>query len=348
MILVRQHIISAFKSILLVGTVLWMPMSCQKDQAWFQEIPHDLLVPPKGFPSMEFPPKNKFTQIRWELGKKLFYDPILSIDSSISCGSCHKPALSFADDVATTPGAFQRPGTRNAPSLANVGYKPHLLREGSVPTLEMQVLVPIQEHNEFDHNIVDISEDLNTIVEYVQMSQEAYGRNPDPYVISRSLGVFQRTLISGNSSYDQFVNGDQNALTPSELSGRELFMSPRTQCASCHNGFNFSNYQFANTGLFETYEDVGRFRFTLDSADLSVFVVPSLRNVELTAPYMHKGQLSTLEEVVDHYDSGGKNHPNKSLLIAPLGLSASEKTDLVNFLKSLTDHEFVKNPLWNP
>ncbi len=342
----QRNISSTVRALLLGGALLWAGVSCQKDQTLSETVLPEILVPPKGFPNMEFPEGNEYSTVRWELGKKLFYDPVLSIDSSVSCGSCHMPNLSFADNLATTPGAFNRPGTRNAPSLANVGYKPHLLREGSVPTLEMQVLVPIQEHNEFAHNIVDISEELNTLSEYVQMSQEAYGRNPDPFVITRALGVFQRTLISGNSRFDEYQNGNTSALSPSEKRGMDLFMSSRTQCSSCHSGFNFSNYEFANTGLEESYEDVGRFRFTLDSADLSVFVVPSLRNVELTAPYMHKGQVATLEEVLEHYNSGGKAHPNKSGKIAPLGLTEQEKADMVNFLKTLTDFEFVENPAW--
>lgn len=306
-----------------------------------------LIKPPLGFPPMEFPEGNEFTKARWELGKRLFNDTILSIDKSISCGSCHHPHLAFSDSVALSPGVFQRAGTRNAPSLANIGYHPYFLREGSVPTIEMQVLVPIQEHNEFNHNIVDIAKELDKDSTYVKMSLSAYNRRPDPFVISRALANYERTFISGNSRYDQFTfQGKKKALTKDEIKGKKLFFSDRLKCASCHGGFNFTNYAIENNGLSEKYEDPGRFRLTLDSVDYAKFKVPSLRNVELTAPYMHKGQFATLEEVIEHYNSGGKNYPQKSKLIQPLNLTDKEKEALLAFLKTLTDYEFITNKNW--
>lgn len=324
-----------------------MLQSCTKDNVVTNPFAQSILVIPDGFPEMIFPSDNQFSNARWELGKKLFFDPILSVDSSISCASCHKPSLSFADNVALSPGVNAGIGVRNSPSLANVGYQPYLLREGSVPTLEMQVLVPIQEHNEFNHNIVDISELLQNKPEYVRMSMEAYGRNPDPFVITRAIGVFERTLISGNSAFDKYQNGDLGALNESEKRGMNLFFGQKAKCSSCHGGFNFTDYSFQNNGLAAVYEDIGRMRFTNDSADLAKFKVPSLRNVELTAPYMHKGQIKDLEEVIDHYNSGGFNHPNKSIEITPLNLNEAEKADLLAFLKSLTDYEFMGNSKWN-
>jgi cytochrome c peroxidase len=296
---------------------------------------------------MEFPEGNEFTKARWELGKKLFNDSILSIDKSISCGSCHFPHLAFSDSVALSPGAFKRAGTRNAPSLANIGYHPYFLREGSVPTIEMQVLVPIQEHNEFNHNIVDIAKELDQDSIYVAMSLAAYNRRPEPFVISRALANYERTFISGNSRFDQFTfQGKKKVLTTTEKKGMQLFNSDRLKCASCHSGFNFTNYAIENNGLSMQYDDPGRFRLTLDSVDFAKFKVPSLRNVELTAPYMHKGQINTLEEVIEHYNSGGKNHPQKSKLIQPLNMTDKEKAQLLAFLKTLTDYEFTTNKNW--
>ena len=306
-----------------------------------------LLTIPDGFPEMEFPDGNELTKARWELGKRLFYEKSLSIDKSISCGSCHKPALAFADDLALSPGVFNRSGTRNAPSLANVGYHPYLLREGSLPTLEMQVLVPIQEHNEFNHNIVEIAKELQADQTYVEMSQEAYNRIPDGFVITRALANFQRTMVSGNSSYDKYVNqGINTALNSTEKNGMELFYSSRTNCSSCHSGFNFTNYSFKNNGLDSVYADNGRFRFTNDSADAATFKVPSLRNIGLTAPYMHDGRFTTLDEVINHYNSGGESHRNKSVLVKPLNLTNTEKSELIAFLNSLTDFEFVNDLKW--
>ena len=334
----------------------WMPLvimlflyACSRETGGEEEPVPDLLTIPPGFPEMVFPEDNQLPVQRWQLGKKLFYDPVLSVDGTLSCASCHQASLAFADDKAFSPGVMSRPGVRNAPSLANVGYHPYYLREGSVPTLEMQVLVPIQEQNEFAHDILTIAKVLKEDSVYVKMSREAYKREPDPYVITRALSTFQRTLVSGNSPFDQFYyQGNQAVLSESARRGMTLFFSERTQCSSCHGGFNFTDYSFRNNGLERKYNDPGRMRFTGKSEDEALFKVPSLRNVELTAPYMHNGSLHTLQEVVDHYNSGGKAHPNQSSLVRPLGLNEAEKTDLVIFLKSLTDKEFVSNPLFKP
>jgi cytochrome c peroxidase len=317
--------------------------SCNKDQVI--RTPIEQLDVPQGFPPIEFPEDNAYSLKRWELGKRLFNDPILSIDSTLSCGSCHKPHLAFADDVAFSPGVKNRPGTRNAPTLTNVAYNPYFLSEGGIPTLEMQILVPIQEHNEFDHNIVKIAEALQKNPDYVELSNEAYGRDPDHFVITRAIANFERSMLSGNSPYDQFEKGNSSALSESAKRGKDLFMS-KANCSHCHNGFNFTDYSFQNNGLSEHYADEGRMRLTLDSADLSTFKVPTLRNVEYSAPYMHNGQFNTLEEVVEHYNTGGADHRNKNAVLKPLQLSTQEKEDLVAFLKSLSDLEFMQNPKW--
>lgn len=300
---------------------------------------------PSGFPEVVYPEGNEFSDIRWELGKKLFYDPVMSVDSSISCASCHKQEFAFADNLAFTPGVKNRPGTRNVPSLANVAYQPYFTREGGVPTLEMQILVPIQEHNEFGFNIVKISERLQKIDEYVKMSEAAYGRKPGHFVITRALATFERSLISGGSAFDYFeYRNDKSALNESQKRGRELFFSEKTSCFECHSGFNFTDYSFRNNGLYEEYSDPGRKRLTGVDSDKALFKVPSLRNVALTAPYMHDGSIGTLEEVIEHYNSGGATNEQKSSFIRPLNLNEHEKNDLVNFLHSLTDYNFINDP----
>lgn len=304
---------------------------------------------PIGFPPIDYPLDNEFSLARWQLGKKLFYDPILSVDSSISCANCHKSEFAFADDLSLSPGVFDRPGTRNAPSLVNVAYQPFFLREGTLPSLEMQILVPIQEHNEFAHNIVDIAEKLQLIPEYVQLSESAYSRLPDAFVITRAISTFERSLISFNSPYDKWKYGDcEDALSPSAKRGFELFFGEKARCSSCHGGLNFSDYSFQNNGLYEVYTDIGRMRFSGDSADLAKFKVPSLRNAALTAPYMHDGSLQTLESVIEHYDSGGEPHPSKSRFVKKLSLSDGEKGDLLNFLRSLSDPSIANNPAFLP
>ncbi len=315
---------------------------CNKDQASTQPAKSTLSIP-KGFPEITFPADNAFTEARWALGKKLFFDPILSRDSSLSCASCHKQSLAFADDVAFSPGIENRAGTSNAPGLANVAYHPYYLREGGVPTLEMQILVPIQEANEFDHNIVDIAEQLTKHPDYVKMSLAAYSRMPDAFVITRAIATFERSLLSGNSSYDQWHLGDDGALTASAKRGKDLFFGPKTNCSLCHGGFNFTNYAFENNGLDTNYQSLGRMRLTGNEKDRALFKVPSLRNIEFTAPYMHDGRFNSLEEVINHYNDGGKNHKNKSPLVKPLALTEIEKQDLIAFLKSLTDYSFMTN-----
>lgn len=300
---------------------------------------------PVGFPLPDIPADNALTKSRIALGKRLFYDPILSSDSTRSCASCHAAHLAFSDSTAVSFGIENRPGIRNSPTLANVAYQKKLLREGGVPTLEMQILVPIQEHNEFDFNILLVAERLNRMPEYVAMAEKAYGRMPDPFVITRSIAAFERTLLSGDSPYDQYTfQGKGNALSAAEKRGLHLFQSERLNCSACHEGFLFTNQDFTNNGLYEVYPDSGRIRLTGLENDRAVFKVPSLRNIALTAPYMHDGSLTGLEAVIDHYQTGGKAHPNKSPLLKAFTLTLQERADLIAFLRSLSDQKFISNP----
>lgn len=326
------------KLIYLLACVIIVAVSCEKAT----EECESMITIPKGFPEIDFPEGNEYSLERWALGKRLFYDPILSVDSTLSCASCHKQEFAFADDLAFSDGVENRPGVRNAPGLANLAYHPYFTREGGVPTLEMQVLVPIQEHNEFAYNIVEIARKLEKIESYVAESQVAYGRAPDHFVITRAIANFERSLISGNSPYDRFVfQGKTDALSSLEKEGKELFFSDRTSCGTCHGGFNFTDYSFANNGLYENYDDPGRYRFTGEEADRALFKVPSLRNVAVTAPYMHDGSINSLEEVIAHYNSGGAAHANKDASIQALMLSTHEQQALLAFLKSLTDESFL-------
>lgn len=322
-------------------------VSCREDEEIEPLHFPTLMEIPEGFPEVVHPEGNEFTKARWELGKRLFFDNLMSVDSSISCASCHQANLAFSDNVDFSLGAVEEIGTRNSPSLANVAYQPYLTREGGVPTLEMQVLIPIQEHNEFNFNIVLIAEKLKDDSTYVKMAQDAYDRELDAFVITRSIACFERSLLSGESSYDQYqYHGETSALSAAALRGMDLFFSTKTNCSKCHSDFNFTNYAFENNGLYEVYADDGRFRLTGVEPDRALFKVPSLRNIELTAPYMHDGSLQTLVEVIDHYQSGGKNHPQKSDLIQAMDLTEIEKDDLLQFLKSLTDEAFISNPLF--
>jgi cytochrome c peroxidase len=326
--------------------LLWVFLgSCQDDEQVEPPTSNWSLQVPAGFPEPVMPFDNQLTASRVELGRHLFYDPILSRDSSISCGSCHHLAFGLADTLPTTPGIEGRPGLRNVPGLANVAYHPYFMREGGISSLEMQVAVPVQEHNEFDFNMVLIAERLQQHPVYADWAWEAYDRPPDPFVISRSIAAFERTLLSGNAPYDQYYQQDiPSALGALALTGRELFFSDSLACSECHYGFNFTNYHFDNNGLYETYEDLGRMRLTGLEIDRALFKVPSLRNVGVSPPYMHDGSLPDLRSVIDHYASGGKDHPHKSELIQGFTLTSQQKDALEAFLNSLTDHSFITNP----
>lgn len=332
-------------NILLILMGFLLLMGCEKEPLDTGVVTSSYLKVPEGFPAPVFPPDNQYSNDRWELGKKLFFDPILSKDSTLSCGSCHKAQYGFADRKPFSPGVGNSPGTRNASTLTNVAYNPYFVSEGSVPTLEMQILVPIQERNEFDHNIVDIVNIAADRKDLQALSQKAYGRSLDPFVITRSISVFERTLISGNSLYDQYQNGDLSALSQEAVAGNGLFFG-KAGCSNCHGGFNFTDYSFKNNGLDSVYTDVGRMRFTNDSSDYGLFKVPTLRNIELTAPYMHNAKFVTLQQVVEHYNSGGQNFINKSSEISPLNLSEAEKNQLIAFLMALTDNDFAADPRW--
>lgn len=328
---------SSFHKLALIAVSAALLTSCSSgvDPSDTSDGPATLYPVPAHFPPMPYPEDNAPSKDRITLGERLFFDKRLSRTSTVSCASCHSPSLAFADTLPVSPGVEGRLGTRNAPSLFNVGYQPYFLREGGVPTLEMQVLVPIQEHAEFDENILTVAERLRADPELAQLSTRAYARELDPYVITRALAAFERTLVSGTASYDRFVSGNTTSMSTSAQRGMRLFFGTRTNCSSCHGGFLFTFHGFENNGLYENYADPGRFRLTGNESDRAVFKVPSLRNVSVTAPYMHDGSLRTLRAVLQHYNSGGASHPNKSSLIRPLGLTPDELLDLEEFLQCL-------------
>lgn len=320
--------------------------SCSVDDEINPQEDKYILIIPAGFPYPDIPIDNPLTQTKINLGKKLFYDTALSVDSTISCSSCHNAELAFSDDVSISEGVFGRLGFRNSPSLANVVYYPVMLKDGGNPTLETQPYVPLEDHFEMDFNMVLLVNRLNENAEYVAEFKNVFGSAPDPFGITRALAAFERTLISGNSPFDKYTyQGKTSALTTSQKEGMELFFSPELNCSSCHGGFLFTDNTFQNNGYFSDYSaDSGRARITLLAADVGKFRVPTLRNIALTAPYMHDGSVVSLEDVLDRYMEGGSGHENQSELIKPFNLSAGEKSDLINFLNALTDEEFISDP----
>lgn len=316
-----------------------MLLSCNKEQPSTDD--SFSLDRPEGFPEMNIPSENQLTKSRVNLGKKLFFDKTLSEDSTVSCATCHLQEKAFADNFVISPGVHGNLGFRNTPTLVNIGYAELFFMDGGVPTLELQVLAPIENPDEMNLPIPHAVDRLAAIPEYQDMAQAAYGRAFDAFVLTRAISAFERTLISGNSKYDQQIHQGKNVFTTSEQNGYQLFLDKG--CDACHSGINLTDNEFHNIGLYSSYIDIGRKRVTLVNEDEGKFKTPTLRNVELTAPYMHDGSLATLEDVVDFFDTGGHAHTNKSMLVQPLNLSNQEKLDLINFLKTFTDWDFVND-----
>ncbi len=291
--------------------------------------------------------KEKEISTKVELGKELFFDKILSLDQTISCASCHQPQLAFADSVAFSKGVGGEIGTRNTPSVMNMAFRPYFFYDGREATLESQALVPIENAHEMHLDFELAIQRINASDFYLQSFEKVYASLPDSANILNALAEFQRSLESdGSAPHDQWLNGfDDHAMSASQIRGRELFLV-KAKCFDCHFTPDFTGDEFRNVGLFDGEErnDRGRFEMTKDSTDLGKFKVPGLRNVALTAPYMHNGEFKTLEEVVEFYSDPYKFVPNPinidSLMKEPLNLSQSEQLDLVNFLHSLTDQTF--------
>jgi len=287
------------------------------------------------YPVLEYPVDNPENPAAAILGERLFFDPVLSLDSSISCGSCHKPELGFATNDRVTPGVDGVLGKRNSPSLMNIGFQPYFMREGGVPSLEMQVLVPLGDATEMAHNVVDAVRRLNRNTNYRNEFLSVYGDTASPYLLVRALANYERTIVDFSSPFDHFIQGDASALSSEAIKGGKLFYG-KAACVQCHSGVLLTDYGFANNGTaIVDSSDYGRELLTNESSDRYVFKTPSLRSVQATAPYMHDGSIATLSDVVEQYNAGGINHGFKDSRIEPLGLSIAEKGHLVAFLESL-------------
>jgi cytochrome c peroxidase len=302
-----------------------------------------LVQVPNHFPELPLPADNPITKEKIELGRWLFYEEALSNDSSVSCASCHTQNLSFTDGRKVSVGAHGASGQRNSPALQNLAYYPEYFMDGGIPTLEMQVEAPIFATEEMGFNYFEASKRLNADDHYRSLFKAAFGKEADAYGITRSIAAFERTLISGNSKYDQFKAGAID-LSDEELNGMNLFFSEKAGCSDCHSGFLFTDFSKVNIGLYETYMDTGYARITQKSEDAGKFRVPSLRNVALTAPYFHDGSVGTLKEVIGHFVSGGKVNSIKDERVRPLNLSYEEQDHLLAFLRTLTDEQFTNNP----
>jgi cytochrome c peroxidase len=294
---------------------------------------------------MKRPAKQIYTQAA--LGEKLFAENILSKDSSISCTSCHKPQLAFADTVAFSIGIYGKLSTRNTPSVLNMKNRPYYFWDGRATSLEEQALMPIQNPDEMGLPIGEAVDRLNKHPEYRQLFQQVFQENPTEKNLAAALSAFEQTLETVDSKFDDWSN-DIAKLSPQEEAGRKLFIGDKAKCFDCHSMEDFTNDEYKNIGLYNGKElnDAGRFNFSKKDSDLGKFKTPGLRNVAVTAPYMHNGMFTTLEQVVDYYNNPAAFVTNAinidPVLQKPLGLTTKEKKNLVAFLKTLTDQRFQK------
>ena len=291
-----------------------------------------------------FAPKKKSTFSKERLGKMLFFDPILSADSSVSCASCHKPDFAYADTIAFSIGVGGKPTRRNTPSVLNMASRGVMFWDGRAQSLADQVLFPIRDHGEMNLPIPTAIARLNRSSKYRKLFLQVFGRRPDQDGLKETIAAFEASLETSNSRFDLYMR-DQGTLTADEKAGRKLFVG-KARCFDCHFGPDFTSDDFKNIGLYngKNLNDTGRFGVTKDSADMGRFKIPGLRNVALTAPYMHNGMFKTLRQVIDFYNDPRQFVPDgigtDTSLARGLQLSDKEKEQLELFMHTLTDQKF--------
>ncbi len=292
---------------------------------------------PKGWPAPAYNfNENPLTKEGIALGKKLFYDPVLSSDNSVSCATCHEPSAAFATYDHPLSHGVNNLTTRNAPSLFNVAWQKEFMYDGRANSLETQALLPMHSSDEMDTNIPKLLKQLNASPSYKQMFSAAFGPSKITLdQITKALSQFQLTLVSANSKYDQVMRGETSFILPEKL-GHEIF---EKKCISCHTPPLFSNYSYENTAITRDphLKDNGRARFTGNSTDSLKFKVPSLRNLALSFPYGHDGRFYSVLDVLTHYRTSGQ-----------IPLSNYEIGQLTAFLNTLTDSSTLTNPAFLP
>ncbi|MFN8282139.1 MAG: cytochrome c peroxidase [Chitinophagales bacterium] len=339
--------------------------SCKKEQERYKTTPY---VAPKiqGFRDMPVDPDNPMTVEGIALGKKLFFDPILSKDSTLSCASCHKQANSFSDNNKLSKGVDNVLGRRNAMTLVNLAWqKDRFFWDGRVNTLREQALKPVEDPTEMHLPWSEAEFRLQNNAQYKDLFNKAFGiQTITKEYITKALEQFENTLLTYNSKFDKYTRGEA-ALTLSEINGFDIFKTEKGDCFHCHSStapevFISPDRTFANNGL-DTVDNVNQFidkglgEFTFDPADYGRFKIPTLRNLAFTAPYMHDGRFQTLDEVIDFYSAGPKGSPtlepimrekaNKRLETLGhwgLDLTPEQKADLKAFLLTLSDSSFVR------
>jgi cytochrome c peroxidase len=309
-------------------------------------------VAPSGFPAgpvtSAAPEDSALTEERAHLGRRLFYEKELSRTREVSCASCHQQEHAFSDPDVVSSGVEGRQGTRNAPALVNLAWSERFFWDGRARSLEEQAGQPVENPLEMDLPLGEAVERLKELPHYVDEFQVAYGEGIDSENLAKALSSFVRVLVSGGSAYDRHLAGDDRDFGAAAARGERLFFSERAECFHCHSSAALTNDGLFNNGSYVEGGDEGRKAVTGRAGDLGKFKVPGLRNVAVTAPYLHDGSLPTLREVVERYAAGGLGHPSTDPQIRPLELTAEEVEDLLAFLESLTDRDFLTDPRFGP
>jgi len=281
------------------------------------------------------PDDNPLTPAKMRLGERLFFDSTLSADGQLSCASCHDPVRAFTSGRRVARGVFGRSGIRNVPTILNRAYGRSFSWDGRAATLEEQALGPIQNPSEMGLSLSDFTARLQGSASYRREFAEVFGAPPSAPAAARAIATYVRTQRIADAPYDRYRAGDSRALSADAGRGLGLFRG-RANCASCHVGPTFTDEQFHNTGVSWGSGDLGRYQVTGRPEDNGRFKTPTLRQLRLTAPYMHDGSLESLDAVIDFYDAGGKPNPWLDSELVPLRLSPEEKGDLIAFLLSLS------------
>lgn len=298
--------------------------------------------------SSSFEQENTDITTRASLGKKLFSEKILSKDSTVSCASCHKPGFAFADTTAFSIGIGGKLTKRNTPSVLNMKNRPYFFWDGRAASLEEQSLMPIQNPDEMGLTIEEAVSRLNKSAEYKMLFQKIFKQKPDAKNLATAFASFEQTLETVDSKFDDWSN-NMGKLTAQEERGRQLFVGDKAKCFDCHRMEDFTTDEFKNIGLYDEYKlnDAGLYNITKKESDKGKFKTPGLRNVAVTAPYMHNGMFKTLEEVLNYYNSPDwfiENPVNRDdAFKTPLRLTAQEKKDIIAFLKTLTDKKYIRS-----
>jgi cytochrome c peroxidase len=294
---------------------------------------------PLGLPAVPIPDDNPMTPEKVELGKLLYFDKRVSKDGTVSCATCHDPKMAWAEHEPTSTGIGHQVGQRNSPTVINAAYATSQFWDGRAASLEEQAVGPVQNPIEMGHSMEAVVQAFAKIPEYQERFQKVFGTGVTEQGFAKAVAAFERTVLSGNSPYDRYQDGEQDALSDAQKRGLELFDT--AGCADCHAPELFSNYRFFNAGVGMDKDppDEGRKAVTEKDTDLGKFRVPALREVENTAPYFHDGSVKTLEEAVALMAGGGKDNPNLSGMMKAVRdaeLTEQDQKDLVEFLKALS------------